>query len=244
MRRGRSVGTYVPPEHYARVPLLELLGGVREIEPKQQQRLALPDLQAGEKRLDMFCAGDQSLVRHRSVAVVGSRKVSPEGVKRTQRLARELVLAQVVVVSGLALGVDIAAHRTAIEAGGKTIAVIGTPLDTAYPVEHAAIQEQIYRDHLLMSQFALGSRIYPTNFPQRNKIMAAITDATVIVEASDTSGALHQAVECGRLGRWLFIMRSVVDDPKVTWPRKFLKSSTVQVLDRTTDLLQAIGVCR
>lgn len=179
----------------------------------------------------LYMAGDLALLRSPCVAVVGTRQVSDEGVRRTRKLAAMLVQAQIVVVSGLAMGVDTQAHTAALAAGGKTVAVIGTPMDRCNPSANAPLQEEIYREHLLISQFAWGSTVTPKNFPQRNRTMAAVSDATVIVEASDTSGTLHQAVECVNLGRPLFILRSLVKDSRVKWPSKFLHYPTVHVLD-------------
>ena len=144
------------------------------------------------------------------------------------------------MVSGLAYGVDTVAHTTAIETGGRTIAVIGTPLDKASPAENKRLQEEIYREHLLISQFAEGSRIFPSSFPQRNKLMATLTDATVVMEASDTSGTLHQAAECTRLKRWLFIAKSVVDDPALSWPKDFLRYETCVPLRNVSDITSRI----
>jgi DNA processing protein len=156
-------------------------------------------------------------------------------------LARELAKAGVVVVSGLAKGVDTEALSAAIEAGGKVVAVIGTPIDRAYPAENKLLQERIYREHLLISQFAPGQQVFPSNFPERNKLMAALSDATAITEAGDTSGTLHQAAECGRLGRWLFIAKSVVDDPLLQWPKRFMGQPRVDSFSSTEDILTAIG---
>jgi DNA processing protein len=125
--------------------------------------------------------------------------------------------------------------------GGRVAAVIGTPLDKAYPAENAELQHDIYRRHLLMTPFCVGERVFRSNFPTRNRVMAAISDATAIIEASDTSGTLHQAAECVRLGRWLFIAKSVVDDPQLTWPARFLGQPKVRVLVSTSDILDAIG---
>jgi DNA processing protein len=143
-------------------------------------------------------------------------------------------------VSGLAKGVDRAAHEGALAAGGKTVAVIGTPLSKAYPIENAHLQEQIYREHLLISPFAEGEAVYKSNFPARNRVMAALSDATAIIEASDTSGTLHQAAECTRLKRWLFISQAIVDDPTVTWPAKFLSYERAVVLTKVSDITERI----
>jgi DNA processing protein len=146
-------------------------------------------------------------------------------------------------MSGLAAGVDTEAHSATIQCGGRTVAVIGTPLDVAYPAANARLQEKIYREHLLVSPFPIGSRVFRSNFPERNKVMAALSDATVIMEASDTSGSLHQAAECrpDRLDRWLFISQSVVNDPRLTWPKKFLGGPKVKILRETSDVLAVLG---
>lgn len=245
MAKRRGYG-YRPPENPGMIGLWELLEGVREVPDTQRDRLVLPGFEVREKSRGptLWYAGDLGLVRRPSVAIVGSRKVSAEGEARARRLARELVAENVVVTSGLAEGVDRAAHEAAIEAEGRTIAVIGTPLDKAYPAKHARLQETIYRHHLLVSPFPPGSRVFRSNFPQRNRTMAAITDATVIIEASDTSGSLHQAAECGpaRLNRWLFIAKSLVDSPTLSWPKKFLAAPgvRVRVLERTEDVLSIL----
>jgi DNA processing protein len=121
------------------------------------------------------------------------------------------------------------------------VAVIGTPLSKAYPIENAALQETIYREHLLISPFAEGQAIFKSNFPARNRVMAAISDATVIIEASDTSGTLHQAAECTRLKRWLFIPQPVVEDPSIKWPAKFLSYERAVTLTHVSDILERIA---
>lgn len=196
-------------------------------------------LRSGDRAQDVpiFAAGDASLLTLPSVSIVGTREVTDEGAARARRLARELSSSGVVVVSGLAKGVDTEALTSAIECNGRTIAVIGTPLNKAYPAENAQLQETIYRSHLLLSPFQEGGVVFKSNFPKRNRVMAAISDATVIVEASDTSGTLHQAAECQRLGRWLFIMQSVVDDKSLSWPSKFLSGNKTIVAKSTQDIL-------
>jgi DNA processing protein len=166
--------------------------------------------------------GDLSLVERPRIAIVGARKASTEGLRRASQLARDCARAGVVVVSGLAEGIDHAAHTAAIEHGGKTIAVIGTPLDKVYPPKHAALQCQIYREHLLLSPFTWGEKFVPTNFPERNRIMAHLAMATVIIEASDTSGSLHQAAESVQVGHPVFLVAAVLDNQKLTWPKRFI----------------------
>jgi DNA processing protein len=178
----------------------------------------------------LFVAGRADWLRQQpKVAVVGARKASPEGLRRAAKLARILVAHGAIVVSGLAEGIDAAAHSAAIDAGGRTVAVIGTPLSETYPAKHRALQERLMRDHLVVSQFADG---YPTtrkNFPLRNRTMALICDASVIVEASDGSGSLSQGWEALRLGRPLFL----------TWPRTMLDYGAM-VLRHPEELLSQL----
>jgi DNA processing protein len=189
-----------------------------------------------------LCVGDTSLIKQKCVAIVGTREVSPEGAARSRNLARALVAAGVVVVSGLARGVDTEALTAAMDAGGRVIAVIGTPIDKAYPAENKTLQERIYREHLLVSQFAPDERVFPSNFPERNKLMAALSDGTAIIEAGDTSGTLHQAAECVRLRRWLFIAKNVVENPSLQWPKGFIGYERCKTLASPDDVLQAVWI--
>ena len=242
-RRKSGRRKYSPPTLRSEIGLLELLSriGRSQLSNAQLDFLQPPSNGSASSDVRLYYSGDLELLRRPGVAIVGARDVSEEGYQRASRLARELVQAGVVVVSGLAKGVDAAAHKSAISAGGSTVAVIGTPLDKAYPAENAALQEELYLNHLLISPFVDGERVYPSNFPKRNRVMAAVSDATVIVEASDSSGTLHQAAECQRIGRWLFIMQSVANDPTLKWPGKFLGKPKTAVISSTADVVGAIS---
>lgn len=171
---------------------------------------------------ELFVAGDHDLLRAGpAVSIVGARKASREGLARTDKLARLLVARGIIVVSGLAEGIDTAAHRAAIASGGRTIAVLGTPLDQCYPAKNRALQNEIMRGHLAVSQFPGGTKVGRHTFPIRNKTMALISDATVIIEATDSSGTLHQGWEAIRLARPLFLAKSLFDDDTLEFPRKF-----------------------
>jgi len=209
----------------------------------QRSSLALPGIPGARKKDQLiYCAGNLALVQRPCVAIVGSRKCSSQGAARARRLSRELAAAGVVVVSGLAEGIDTQAHLSALEHGGQVIGVIGTPLNKVFPAQNSALQEQVYREHLLVSPFIVGSQVWPSNFPRRNQVMAALSDATVIIEASDDSGSLHQADECRpeQLNRWLFIAQSVVDNKALTWPKRYLGAPNVRILRQTSDILEAI----
>jgi DNA processing protein len=166
---------------------------------------------------DLHVAGDVSLLDRPAVAVVGSRAASDAGVAHADAVARELVVRGYVVMSGLAAGIDAAAHVGAIAAGGRTMAVIGTSLDKAYPAEHAALQERVYREHLLVSPFAPGSKMARWHYPARNRAMARLARATVLVEAAEASGTRHQVAECVALGRTVYARRGLV--AAVRWLR-------------------------
>ena len=171
----------------------------------------------------LFCEGNTSLlVERRRVSVVGSRNISENGKRRTQSIVKELVENDIIVVSGLAKGVDTVAHTTTIEQKGDTIAVIGTPLDEYYPKENKDLQDYIRHHYLLVSQFPKGYPISQKNFPIRNRTMALISDATIIVEASEKSGTKHQGWEALRLGRRLFIMENVLQS-SVSWAEEMVK---------------------
>lgn len=175
------------------------------------------------------------------VAVVGSRNASDHGIRRTKFLSEALVRHDITVVSGLAEGVDTAAHQTAISAGGRTIAVLGTPLSKSYPAKNKQLLDTIKQDHLAVSQFPEGYPYQKQNFPRRNRTMALISDATVIVEAGEKSGTRHQGWEALRLGRLVFIMKNVADDNRLSWPKEMIGyGAQVLLRDELPEILQEI----
>ena len=192
----------------------------------------LNDVEAKHAPEHLYTLGDTSLLNGYSrVAIVGSRKASEDGLRRARSLAKTLVENKVVVVSGLAEGIDTAAHESAIQQGGRTIAVMGTPLDKPYPASNRLLYQRIVRDHLAVSQFPSGYPGGRKNFPMRNRTMALLTDATVIVEAGEKSGTLHQGWEALRLGRLLLLMESVANNPDLSWPKEMIGYGA-QVLTR------------
>jgi DNA processing protein len=232
---------YTPPSQWQSAPVSELLAeSSRAAVTPAQLHLLASGKRPSDEEMTVFVAGDVTLLKKRCVSIIGTRKVSAEGAARARRLARELASNDVVIVSGLAEGVDTNAMTAAIGNGGRTIGVIGTPLNKAYPAQNAELQEEIYRDHLLVSQFDSRDKVFKSNFPQRNRLMAMLSDATVVIEASDTSGTLHQAAECVRLERWLFIAKSVVEDTTLAWPKKFLGYPRCRALSHSSEILSAV----
>lgn len=206
-----------------------LLGALNDIEEKHT-----PD--------HLYTSGDVSLLTTgRRVSVVGTRKPSQAGIRRAKALVKELVSHDIIVVSGLAEGIDTVAHRTAIESGGKTITVLGTPLDKVYPAKNKELFALIAKDHLAISQFPSGYPSQPKNFPIRNRTMALISDATVIIEAGEKSGTRHQGWEALRLGRELFILESVVKEAQLSWAREMIKyGATVLTREEMPHLLEEL----
>ena len=174
----------------------------------------------------------------RSVAVVGTRSPTAEGLARTRNLVKALLQDDFTIVSGLATGVDTEAHTTAIEHGGRTIAVLGTPLSRAYPASNSKLQNEIAANHLLISQVPVKRYENPTNptvnnffFPERNVTMSALTDATIIIEAGETSGTLVQARHALKQGRKLFILESNFRNLELKWPRAYEERGAIRVAE-------------
>ena len=169
------------------------------------------------------------------IAVVGTRKPSEHGKARAEKLVKELVKKEYTIYSGLASGIDTVAHKTAINAGGKTVAVIGTPLSQFYPKENIELQKEIASNHLLISQVPViryssnGPKINRFYFPERNKTMSAMSKATIIVEASETSGTLIQARAALKQGRKVFILNNCFENSNLTWPKKFETQGAIRV---------------
>ena len=185
----------------------------------------------------LYFQGLWDLVNTRCVAVVGAREASDAGLQRAALLAKYLATDKFTVVSGLARGVDTAAHTAAMEAGGYTIAVLGTPITEYYPAENRELQQRIADHHLVISQVPIvryanqnfqGKKHF---FPERNVTMSALTEATVIVEASDTSGTLVQGRHALKQGRKLFIMDNCFRHPSLKWPAKFAELGAIRVGD-------------
>lgn len=197
----------------------ELLGPLSELE----QRFA-PSV--------LFASGNlRTPLPHPRVSIVGTRSPSDEGREAASRIASELASRGVTVVSGLAAGIDTAAHTGAISSGGDTIAVLGTPLSGSYPAQNRELQRFIMENHLAVSQFDEGYPVRPGNFVMRNRVMALMSDATVIVESGEKGGSLHQGWEAIRLGRPLFIRHPVLADDRLLWPKEMQKYGAVDFED-------------
>ena len=182
-----------------------------------------------------YYKGNLDILGLRCISIVGARKASSEGILKARQLAKELTAEKFVIVSGLAKGIDTAAHQSAIKNKGLTIGVIGTPIDQYYPPGNESLQDKIAKDFLLISQVPFYKYAHEPfkhrgyHFPRRNMAMASISKATVIVEASDISGSLVQARECLKQNKQLFIMDSCFKNKEIKWPFSYEKKGAVRV---------------
>lgn len=205
--------------------------------PEELLGRSLNDIEARFAPKTLHVSGPMKIPLPRPrVSIVGSREASPEGLRTARRIAETLSKRGVVIVSGLAKGIDAAAHKGAIESGGKTIAVLGTPLNRFYPYENTELQRQVMKQHLAISQFDVGKPVTRSNFPIRNRTMALIADATIIVEAGETSGSLSQGWETLRLGRLLFIWKTLFES-RLSWPKEMTRFGAMR-LTETKDIFE------
>jgi DNA processing protein len=179
-----------------------------------------------------------------SIAVVGTRRPTPDGARRARKLTRELVEAQFTIVSGLASGIDTAAHETALAGGGRTIAVVGTGLGRVYPPANAGLAERIVdAGGAILSQFFPEQPPTRWTFPKRNVVMSGLSQATVVVEAGATSGARMQARIALEHGRSVFLLRSLV--AAHDWARKYVEEGAYQTraieIGSTAEILDCLA---
>jgi DNA processing protein len=162
----------------------------------------------------LFARGRLELLQRPSVTIVGSRRSTAYGRRTAEALAAQMALRGITVVSGLALGIDGASHRGALEAGGDTIAVLGSGVDLIQPASHRRLGERIVREGLLLSEFLPGEPARPHHFPRRNRILAALGSAVVVVEAAEKSGALITVEHALDLGRDVYAVPGALDAPQ------------------------------
>lgn len=173
------------------------------------------------------------------VAVVGTRRPSEEGASRGFEIASGLAGRGVPVVSGLAAGIDSAAHRGALKAGGRTVAVIGTGIQRAYPAENARLQEELSESHLVLSQFWPSASPSKSTFPMRNAVMSGYAAATVVVEAAWQSGARMQARLALQHGRPVFLLDSLLQHD---WAREYASLPGTQVVSGPEEVFDALSL--
>jgi DNA processing protein len=178
------------------------------------------------------------------IAVVGSRNPTPQGLANARAFSRSLAQAGFTVVSGLALGVDAAAHEGALEGASPgqmpTIAVVGTGLDCVYPRQHLELAHRISQNGLLVSEYPLGTPPLPANFPKRNRIIAALSQGTVVVEAALRSGSLITARQAAEQGKDVFAIPGSIHSPQSRGCHALLKQGA-KLVESAQDVLEEIS---
>ena len=187
----------------------------------------------------LFIRGDIREEDVRSVAVVGTRQASNRGIGRAGKMSRLLVEQDVTVVSGLARGIDSAAHRAAIEAGGRTIAVLGTGITKCYPAENRDLAEEVVGHGALVSQFWPTRSGGRDTFPRRNRVTSGISQGTVVIEATSTSGAKMQARLALEHGKKVFLIKSLVTDQ--SWADGYVNKRGAIVVDDVEDVIRHLA---
>jgi DNA processing protein len=189
----------------------------------------------------MFAIGHRSALIGPRVAIVGTRQSTAYGERSTRTLTRALVRAGVSIISGMARGIDGAAHRTAIEEGGKTVAVLGTGIDVPYPVGHRQLHRWIAERGLVLSENPPGATAYRGAFPKRNRIIAALAPVTIVIEAGFKSGALNTASQALELGRVVAAIPGPIDSEQSHGSNQLLRDGAVLIAS-PDDALSLLGV--
>jgi DNA processing protein len=191
----------------------------------------------------LYIKGRLNLLHTRAVALVGSRSATPQGVEDAERFARELSVAGVTVFSGLALGIDGAAHRGGLAGVGGTVAVIGTGADLVYPAAHHALARQIAVQGAILSEWPLGTPARAANFPQRNRLIAGLVSGVVIVEAAMRSGSLITARLANEMGRDIFALPGSIHAPLSRGCHRIIKQGA-KLVETPDEVLEELGFAR
>jgi DNA processing protein len=187
----------------------------------------------------LFCLGELEPRDLVAIAVVGSRAASPAGMCFTERLCGDLASSGVTVVSGLAVGIDAAAHRGALRGGGRTLAVLGCGIDVPYPRPHAELRKKVVEKGALLSEFVLGTVPAPAHFPQRNRVISGLSLGVVVVEAAQRSGSLITARFALEQGREVFAVPGMARHFRSVGPHSLLKQGA-KLVESAEDILEEI----
>jgi DNA processing protein len=190
---------------------------------------------------ELYAIGRASALTKPRVAIVGTRNSTAYGERATRSLTRALVRAGVSIVSGMARGIDGAAHRTAIEAGGNTVAVLGTGIDVPYPAGHRQLHRSIGEHGLVLSENPPGATAHQGAFPKRNRIIVALAPVTIVVEAGFKSGALNTATQALELNRVVAAVPGPIDSEQSKGSNQLLRDGALMIAS-VEDALALLGV--
>jgi len=190
--------------------------------------------------LALFIVGDRALLSTPQLAIVGTRNPSSAGRENAQQFAHYLATAGLTITSGLAVGIDAAAHQGALTSTGKTIAVCGTGLDLVYPAKHRQLAAQMSQQGALVSEFPLGTQPNRFNFPQRNRIISGLSVGTLVVEAALRSGSLITAHAAIEQGREVFAIPGSIHNPLAKGCHQLIRQGA-KLVETTDDILEDLG---
>jgi DNA processing protein len=188
----------------------------------------------------LYVRGNPALLQKRGLAMVGSRNATPQGLQTAENFAKTLAGKGLCIISGLALGIDAAAHRGALAAGGETIAVIGTGADRIYPARNKELALAIVERGAVISEFPLGTPAIAANFPRRNRIISGLSRGVLVVEAAPESGSLITARLAGEQGREVFAIPGSIHSPVARGCHKLIKQGA-KLVETANDVLEELG---
>jgi DNA processing protein len=201
--------------------------------------VALEDLEYPPNQL--FGLGDPAMLRPPIVAIVGTRDPTAYGLRITRAIAGSLARAGVSIVSGMARGIDAAAHRAALEVGGRTVAVMGTGIDVPYPTGHRDLHQVLSERALVISEHGNGVRAHKGAFPRRNRIIAGLAPVTIVIEAGERSGALNTAEWAGDLRRTVAAVPGPIDSPQSVGSNELIRTGSTMIA-AAAEALALVGV--
>jgi DNA processing protein len=196
-------------------------------------------LETADPPLLLFAQGRLELLQRPAIAIVGSRHATPQGRDNAREFAAHFSRCGLTVVSGLALGIDGAAHEGGLGGAGSTVAVVGTGLDRVYPKRHLALAHRIAAEGLLISEFPLGTPPLKPNFPMRNRIIAGLSLGTLVVEAAVESGSLITARQAAEMGREVFAIPGSIHSPQSRGCHALIKQGA-KLVDAAQDVLDEL----
>jgi len=185
----------------------------------------------------LYCRGDLNLLKYPCIAVVGTRKPTDYGTEVTRLLTRDLVKHQFVIVSGMAIGVDAVAHKTALDCDGHTIAVLGCGLDNPYPKTNQSVRRGVEKSGCVVSEFPWGTPPNPAQFPRRNRIISGLSKGVLITEAAEKSGALITVKHAVDQNRDVFAIPGPINSPMSLGPLRVIQQGGYPVVD-ATDIIE------
>jgi DNA processing protein len=198
-------------------------------------------LQTSDPPLLLYLKGREDLLNRASIAIVGSRNATPQGLAIAEDFARALSDGGVTIVSGLALGIDAAAHRGGLAGGGSSVAVVGTGLDVVYPARNRALAHELAERGVLVSEFPLGTAPIASNFPRRNRVISGMCRGCLIVEAASQSGSLITARLANEQGREVFAVPGSIHSPLSKGCHALIKQGA-KLVESAGDILEELAL--